>query len=61
MSDTGNAVKGSGLTPPTAINAFEQLEKLRIVRETTRRERKRMYAYVAYLDLLGQCAEPWEN
>jgi Fic family protein len=58
VSDTGNAMKGSGLTLPTIIRAFEQLEKLGLVRETTGRERKRLYAYVAYLELLNQGAEP---
>ena len=58
VSDTGNAVKGSGLTLPTVINAFEQLQKLGIVRETTGRERKRLYAYVAYLELLSAGTEP---
>jgi Fic family protein len=57
VSDTGNAVKGSGLTLPTVIRAFEELEKLGIVRETTGRERKRLYAYVAYLELLNQGTE----
>jgi Fic family protein len=58
VSDTGNAVKGSGLTLPTVIRAFEELEKLGIVRETTGRERKRLYAYVGYLELLNQGTEP---
>ena len=58
VSDTGNAVKGSGLTLPTVIRAFEELQKLGLVRETTGRERKRLYAYVAYLALLNQGVEP---
>lgn len=58
VSDTGNAVKGSGLTLPTVIRAFEELERLGLVRETTGRERKRLYAYVAYLKLLNQGTEP---
>ena len=58
VSDTGHAVTGSGLTLPTVINAFEQLEKLGIVRETTGRERKRLYAYAAYLELLNKGTEP---
>jgi Fic family protein len=58
VSDTGNAVRGSGLTLPTVIRAFEELEKLGLVRETTGRERKRLYAYVAYLALLNQGTEP---
>ena len=58
LSDTGNAVKGSGLTLPTVINAFNELEKLGMVRETTGRERKRLYAYAAYLELLNKGTEP---
>jgi len=58
VSDTGNAVKGSGLTLPTVIRAFEALEKLGVVRETTGRERKRLYAYLEYLELLNQGTEP---
>lgn len=58
VSDTGNAVKGSGLTLPTVIKAFEELQKLGMVRETTGRERGRLYAYVAYLDLLSKGTEP---
>lgn len=61
LSDTGNAVKGSGLTLPTVIRAFEELEKLGLVRETTGRERKRLYAYVAYLELLNQGTEPFKD
>ena len=61
VSDTGNAVKGSGLTLPTVIRAFEELEKLGLVRETTGRERKRLYAYVAYLELLNQGTEPFKD
>ncbi len=59
-SDTGNAVKASGLTLPTVINAFAELEKSGVVRETTGRERKRLYAYAAYLELLNKGAEALE-
>ena len=61
VSYTGNAVKGSGLTLPTVIKAFAELEKLGIVRETTGRERKRLYAYVAYLELLNKGTEPLKD
>ena len=61
VSDTGNAVKGSGLTLPTVINAFEQLQKLGMVRETSGRERKRRYAYIAYLELLSKGMEPLQE
>jgi len=58
LLDTGHAVKGSGLTLPTVLNAFNELEKLGMVRETTGRERKRLYAYAAYLELLNKGTEP---
>jgi Fic family protein len=61
VSDTGNAVKGSGLTLPTVIRAFKELERLGMARETTGRERKRLYAYVAYLELLNQGTEPLKD
>ena len=58
LLDPGHAVKGSGLTLPTVLNAFNELEKLGMVRETTGRERKRLYAYAAYLELLNKGTEP---
>ena len=61
ISDTGKAVTGTGLTLPTVIRSFQELEKLEIVRETSGRERGRMYAYIDYLDLLNQGAEPLKD
>lgn len=58
VSDTGKAVKITGLTLPTVIRSFKELEKLEIVRETSGRERGRLYAYIEYLDLLNQGTEP---
>ena len=58
VSNTSHAVTVSGLTLPTVIKAFSELEKLQMVKETTGKERKRLYAYTAYLDLLNQGAEP---
>lgn len=45
-------------TRPTARNALKQLIELEIVREITGRERYRIYAYEAYLDILSEGTEP---
>jgi Fic family protein len=52
------AAERSGLTMPTVNAAFAQLHKLEIVQEVTGRRRDRVYAYRAYLDILGEGAEP---
>jgi hypothetical protein len=36
---------------------MEHLEKLGIVREITAKQRRRVYAYVRYLDILNQGTE----
>jgi cell filamentation protein, protein adenylyltransferase len=41
------------LTTPTVTQALGELQKLRIVRETTGRARGRIFAYVRYLDALN--------
>jgi Fic family protein len=61
VSDTGKAMADTGLTLPTVIRSFKELEKLGIVRETSGRERGRMYAYIEYLDLLNQGTEPLKD
>lgn len=43
---------------PTASGALEKLVKLRIVRETTGKQRGRIYAYSDYLALLDRGTEP---
>ena len=58
VSDTGSAVAGTGLSLPTVLGTFKQLEKLGMVRETSGRARRRLYAYTAYLQLLNQGTEP---
>jgi Fic family protein len=42
------------LTTPTVTKALRGLEKLRIVRETTKKKRGRVFAYTAFLGLLNQ-------
>jgi len=44
--------KATGLTVPTVTAALESLIKLGIVRETTGRQRNRVFAYGRYIDLL---------
>lgn len=46
-----------GLSKPTVAKAMEHLEKLGIVREITAKQRRRIYAYVRYLDILNQGTE----
>jgi hypothetical protein len=41
------------LTTPTVTQALNELQKLKIVRETTGRARGRIFAYVRYLDALN--------
>lgn len=52
------AGKKTGLTKPTINGAFEQLQKLGIVEEITKKRRGRVYAYRAYLAILNEGAEP---
>ena len=46
------------LSPPTVANAIRRLESRGILRETTGKQRGRLYVYDAYLDILGRGTEP---
>jgi len=46
------AIKLLGTTKPTAIKALDSLQRAGILRETTGRQRDRIYAYHAYLQIL---------
>jgi Fic family protein len=52
------AAKRAGLSQPTITAALVHLAKLRIVRETTGRKRRKLYVYDAYLKILSEGAEP---
>jgi Fic family protein len=52
------AAARSGLTMPTVNSALAQLQALGIAHEITGRRRNRVFAYRAYLDILGEGAEP---
>lgn len=53
-----SAEKNTGLSYPTASTALKHLQKLGVVRETTGRERNRLFVYDAYLRILGEGTEP---
>jgi Fic family protein len=55
------AAKESGLTFPTVNAVIGQLQKLGIVEEITNRKRDRVYAYRAYLKILGEGVQPPEK
>lgn len=52
------ATKELGLSKPTVAKAIDHLVALGIVREITAKQRRRIYAYVRYLDVLNQGTEP---
>ena len=52
------AAKRLRLSQPTVTAAMKHLVKLGVVREMTGRRRSKVYAYHAYLKLLGEGAEP---
>jgi Fic family protein len=60
LTQTG-AAKRTGLTKPTISAAFDQLQKLGIVEEITRKRRGRVYAYKAYLAILNEGGDPLDD
>ncbi|MDZ7628982.1 MAG: Fic family protein [Parvularculaceae bacterium] len=48
----------SETTFPTAANTLAKLESLGLIREISGKQRGRIYAYQAYLDILNEGAEP---
>ena len=52
------ASKRLKLSQPTVTTALGHLAKLGIVREMTGRKRRKLYAYDAYLKILGEGADP---
>ena len=53
-----HAVKLLGVTKPTAIKAISALQKAKILRETTGKQRDRIYAYHEYLQVLTSDTDP---
>lgn len=52
--NAAQAKKESGLSVPTVNKAFEMLEGLGIIREITGKQRGRVFAYQAFLDILDE-------
>lgn len=48
----------TGLTRQTILTALKQLQKIKIVRELTGKERDRLFVYDAYLKILSEGTEP---
>ena len=46
------------LSPPTVANAIRRLESLGVLRESTGKQRGRLFVYDAYLDILNRGTEP---
>jgi len=55
---SAKAVERTRLTKPTVNGALEALRKLGIVQEVSGRQRGRVYAYNAYLEILSDGAKP---
>jgi len=55
------AVTSTGLTKPTINAAFEELQRLNIVHEITKKRRGRVYAYRDYLAILNEGGEPLDE
>jgi Fic family protein len=47
-----------GITFPTVAGAVDHMQRLGIMREITGRQRPRLFAYGAYLDILNEGTEP---
>jgi Fic family protein len=58
LSNVPGATKQLGLSEPTVQKSLDIMIKLGIVRELTGRQRRRVYAYSDYLDILKQGTEP---
>lgn len=53
-----DAARHLGLSQPTVTSALMHLQALNIVRETTGRQRGRVFVYGAFLDLLSEGTDP---
>jgi hypothetical protein len=51
-------VEQLGLSFPTVNGAVEHMERLDILRETTGKQRHRLFVYSAYLEILSEGTEP---
>jgi Fic family protein len=54
VASIGSLARTTGLSVPTVTKALESLQKLAIVRESTGRQRNRVFVYGRFLDTLNQ-------
>lgn len=59
ITSVAMAAKALRVTEPTVRTSLAHLEKLRIVREMTGRQRNRLFVYDKYLDILDEGTEPF--
>jgi Fic family protein len=55
------ATKELSLSEPTVAKAMEHLTELSVVREMTGKRRRRVFAYVRYLEVLNPGTEPFRR
>ena len=58
LTDVAKVANALSLSPNTVAAAFQNLEQLGILRETTGKQRGRLYLYHRYLDILDEGTEP---
>jgi len=58
ITSVAHAAKAMGVTEPTVRSSLAHLEKLRIVKELTGRQRNRLFIYGKYLDILDEGTAP---
>jgi Fic family protein len=58
FANTGTLTRDTGLSAPTVNAALADLERLGVLKEVTGRRRGRIFAYRAYLDILGEGTAP---
>lgn len=57
LSTVAHLSDRTGMAPNTVTNALEKLIQLNMVREITGRKRKRIFAYIQYLDTINEGTE----
>jgi Fic family protein len=58
LTSVASASKSLGLSVPTVQKSLDHLVGLGIVRETTGKQRRRLYAYAQYMKILDEGAAP---
>jgi Fic family protein len=61
IANTTRIKEACGVSLPTVLRALATLESLGLIKETTGKERHRIFVYQAYLDILNQGTEPYSH